>query len=52
MKVLLINTYDDLGGAAKATTRIIKSISKTKNVNISLLVRNKRLDDINILSFN
>ena len=52
MKVLLINTYDDIGGAAKACTRILKSISNNSNINISLLVRNKSIDDINIFSIN
>ena len=49
---MLINTYDDIGGAAKASTRILKSISNTNNIDISLLVRNKSLDEINVLSFN
>jgi glycosyltransferase involved in cell wall biosynthesis len=52
MKVLLINTYDDIGGAAKASTRILKSISNTNEIDISLLVRKKSQDERNIISLN
>jgi len=52
MNILIINTYDDIGGAAKASVRIFTSISKFSGLKVNLLVRNKTLDENNVIGFN
>ena len=49
MKVLLINTYDSDGGAARASYRILKSIQK-QDVFAKMFVQTKRTDDYSIIN--
>jgi len=49
MKILLVNTYDQQGGAAKATWRLFKGLEKA-GVDVTLLVQNRESRDINVIS--
>ena len=48
MKVLLLNTYDNKGGAARACYRLLKGLRKT-GIDSELLVQNKQLDDSQVI---
>ena len=48
MKVLLVNTYDQRGGAAIATYRVFKGLQKT-GITIQLLVQEKLSDETDII---
>ena len=43
MKILIINTYDSMGGAAIAALRLLKAIKK-QNIEIKMLVQTKKTD--------
>lgn len=49
MKPLLVNTYDQTGGAARAAFRLFCAL-RQEHVAARLLVRNKRSNDENVLS--
>jgi len=49
LKVLLINSSDSKGGAARATYRLYRGL-KERNINSKLLVQSKRLDEEDIVS--
>jgi len=49
MKILLVNTYDIHGGAAKAAYRLHKSLL-AQNIDSHMLVQNKRSDDFTVLT--
>jgi glycosyltransferase involved in cell wall biosynthesis len=48
MKILMVNTYDIRGGAARSTLRIYKAL-KSQQVDVQLMVQNKWGDDADIL---
>ena len=48
MKILLINTYDLRGGAARATWRLFEGL-KGAGHTVSLLVQEKRSDDSDVI---
>jgi glycosyltransferase involved in cell wall biosynthesis len=48
MKVALVNTYDNRGGAARSVLRIFKAL-KLKGVDASLLVQNKYGNDVDVI---
>lgn len=47
MKILIVNTSDSLGGAARASYRLHRSLLK-KNVNVEMLVQQKISDDYTV----
>jgi glycosyltransferase involved in cell wall biosynthesis len=48
MKVLFLNTYDNMGGAARATYRLFEEM-RTKGVNVKLGVMEKKTSDSDVL---
>ncbi len=51
MKVLLINTLEDRGGAAVACNRLMKALQKS-GVSVKMLVRDKQTDNPDVVSVN
>ncbi len=49
MKILMINTFDIIGGAARAAYRLHKSLLN-QGVNSLMLVQNKKSDDYTVIS--
>lgn len=49
MKVVIINTYERIGGAAVAAGRLVKALNR-KNISVSMLVRDKQSVDDNVVS--
>lgn len=49
MKVLMVNTYDIRGGAARSALRVYQAL-KSQQVDVKLMVQNKWGDDDNILA--
>ena len=49
MKIIHVNTFNILGGAAQATFRLNQALNKL-NVNSKMLVYSKTSDDINVKS--
>lgn len=49
MKILIVNTEDIRGGAARATYRLHKALIQ-KNIDSSMLVQNKSSDDYTVIS--
>lgn len=49
MKVVIINTYERIGGAAVAAGRLVKALHR-KNISVSMLVRDKQSVDNNVIS--
>ncbi|MFC3809552.1 glycosyltransferase [Lacihabitans lacunae] len=49
MKIALINIDDNLGGASIASIRLLNSLKKYTNLDVSLFVQNKTLDNSNII---
>lgn len=49
MKVVIINTYERIGGAAVAAGRLVKALHR-KNISVSMLVRDKQSVDDNVVS--
>lgn len=45
MKILLINTFDNYGGAALACKRLLKALNQTADVEAKLLVQVKKTED-------
>ena len=52
MKILIVNTSDIEGGAARAAYRLHKSLINSSSVNSEMLVQNKSSDDFTVLSEN
>lgn len=48
MKVLMVNTYDQRGGAARSTRRVFREL-KASGVDIQLMVQNKQGNDPDVL---
>ena len=48
MRVLLVNTYDNRGGAARSVLRIFNALKK-EEIDVKMLVQNKRETDNNII---
>lgn len=49
MKVVIINTYERIGGAAVAAGRLVKALHR-KNISVSMLVQDKQSVDDNVVS--
>lgn len=49
MKILIVNTYDTKGGAARAANRLHKSLI-TQNVDSQMLVQSKSSDDFTVIT--
>ena len=49
MRILLVNTYDQQGGAARATWRLFKGLERA-GVDVKLLVQNRGSRDIHVIS--
>lgn len=45
MRILFVNTSDDIGGAAIAARRLMQALAATGQVEVRMLVRHKRTDD-------
>ena len=51
MKILIVNTYDIQGGAARAAYRLHQSLL-AQNMDSQMLVQKKKSDDFTVLSRN
>ena len=45
MKVVFLNSYETIGGASKATLRILKALSSNENLEVRMLVKRKQTDN-------
>lgn len=51
MKILLLNTFENRGGAAVACKRLMKALQKS-GVSVKMLVRDKQTDNTDVVSVN
>lgn len=52
MKILILNTSELTGGAAVAANRLMKALRKSSEVDVRMLVRDKKTNDPDVISLN